>query len=178
MPAVPIPGQPNAAPPPPWVDPRRAASYHRGVVRQMPRGYYVATPPNLAYAPGSPGGATLGRLALAALGSPVPCPSPRPRGPCPAANQETEDERVSRLSQLVEGPVLGSRSAASTCQPKRAPMPTTPRFLPAPATVTPVKPAAKPALSAAPKVAFATVLSRPGATFAARVDSPKHRPYW
>ena len=55
---------------------------------------------------------------------------------------------------------------------------TTPRFCfmySAPATVTPVKPAAKPAPSAAPKVAFATVLSRTGATFAASavVDSPK-----
>ena len=69
--AVPIPGQPNAAPPPPQgLIPSPGGVVPPGyVVRQMPQGYYVATPPNLAYAPGSPNGAT--NVALAALGSPT-----------------------------------------------------------------------------------------------------------
>ena len=76
--AVPIPGQPNAAPPPPaGLIPSPGGVVPPGyVVRQMPQGYYVATPPNLAYAPGSPNGAqatlaALGSPAAAALGSPV-----------------------------------------------------------------------------------------------------------
>ena len=88
--AVPIPGQPNAAPPPPaGLIPSPGGVVPPGyVVRQMPQGYYVATPPNLAYAPGSPSGtvmapAALGspsNQALAALGgSPVQPPAKKPK---------------------------------------------------------------------------------------------------
>ena len=115
--AVPIPGQPNAAPPPPQgLIPSPGGVVPPGyVVRQMPQGYYVATPPNLAYAPGSPnGGATLGSpVAAAALGSPVAAPVAAALGPWGGARSSRQPRnrrpnmcKLLFLSQLVEGPVL------------------------------------------------------------------------
>ena len=137
--AVPIPGQPNAAPPPPQgLIPSPGGVVPPGyVVRQMPQGYYVATPPNLAYAPGSPSGtAALGARSPPLLGSPVPAPVAAALGawgePRSAANQETEDRRSCVSQKLVEGPVLRfvSASPAHFARPKSAPIPnTTPKFL-------------------------------------------------